>query len=139
MLRGLDYCLKIVYKLKGGATAWKQNSKQNERVDVAKRRVQDYVKSKTGMVVDKPDPVGAGGTTTTGNIACNLLFDPVQRKVLVECVPEKARRDGRCDRDVFGEFVTNLSSCFLNIEELDKLYDDVSYLMYFLIIKYKEF
>ena len=94
----------------------------------------------TGMVVDKPDPVGAGGTTTTGNIARNLLFDPVQRKVLVECVPEKARRDGRCDRDVFGEFVTNLSSCFLNIEELDKLYDYVSYRypMYLLIIKYKE-
>ena len=73
-----------------------------ERVDVAKRKVQDYIKSKTGMVVDKPDPVGAGGTTTTGNIARNLLFDSVQRKVLVECVPEKTRRDGRCDRDIFG-------------------------------------
>ena len=43
--------------------AWKQNSKQKERVDAAKRKVQDYIKSKkTGMVVDKPDPVQAGGT-----------------------------------------------------------------------------
>ena len=25
LLRGLDYCLKIVYKLKGGVTAWKHN------------------------------------------------------------------------------------------------------------------
>ena len=129
LLRGLDYCLKIVYKLKGGVTAWKQNSKQKERVDAAKRKVQDYIKSKTGMVVDKPDPVGAGGTTTTGNIARNLLFDPVQRKVLVESTPEKTRRDGTCDRDVFGEFVTNLSVILkavsskknINVEELDKL------------------
>ena len=64
------------------------------------------------MVVDKPDPVGAGGTTTTCNIARNLLFHPLQRRVLVECIPEKTRRDGRCDRDVFGEFVTNFKSCF---------------------------
>ena len=51
------------------------------------------------MLVDKPDPVGAGGTTTTctGNIARNVLFDPLQCKVLVECVPEKTTRDGRCD------------------------------------------
>eukprot|EP00731_Ephydatia_muelleri_P028943 Em0020g587a len=95
LLRGLDYCLKIVYKLKAGVTAWIQNSKQKERVDVAKRKVQEYIKTKTGMTVDKPDPVGAGGTTTTGNIARNLLFDPAKRQVLVECVPEKSRKDGR--------------------------------------------
>ena len=66
-------------------------------------------RTKTGMTVDKPDPVGAGGTTTTGNIARNLLFDPAKRQVLVECVPEKSRKDGRCDRNVFNEFFTNLS------------------------------
>ena len=43
LLRGLDYCLKIVYKLKAGVTAWIQNSKQKERVDVAKRKVQEYI------------------------------------------------------------------------------------------------
>ena len=46
LLRGLDYCLKIVYKLKVGVTAWIQNSKQKERVDVAKRKVQEYIKDK---------------------------------------------------------------------------------------------
>ena len=79
------------------------------------------------MVVDKPDSVGAGGTTTTGKIARNLLFDLVQRMVLVECIPEKTRRDGRCDRDLFGELVTNLSVILnavssrrnVNIDELD--------------------
>ena len=90
-----------MYKLKGGVTAWIQNSKQKECVDVAKRKVQKYIKTKTGMAVDKPDPVGAGGTTTTGNIARNFLFDPAKRQVLVECVPEKSRKDGRCDRNVF--------------------------------------
>ena len=90
------------------------------------------------MMVDKPDPVEAGGTTSTGNIACNLLFDPVQRKVLVECIREKTRRDGRCDRDVFGEFVTNLSVILkavssrknVNIEELDKLCKETSLLIH---------
>ena len=59
--------------------------------------------------MDKPDPVGAGDTTTTGNIAQNLLFDPAKRQVLVECVPEKSRKDGRCGRNIFYEFIANLS------------------------------
>ena len=137
LLRGLDYCLKIVYKLKAGVTAWIQNSKQKERVDVAKRKVQEYIKTKTGMTVDKPDPVGAGGTTTTGNIARNLLFHPAKRQVLVECVPEKSRKDGRCDRNVFNEFITNLSVILkavssrrnVNIEELDHLCKETSLLI----------
>ena len=63
--------------------------------------------------MDKPDPIGVGSTTTTGNIAHNLLFDPVQRKVLVECIREKTRWDGRCDRDVFGEIFFCISKrCF---------------------------
>ena len=63
--------------------------------------------------MDKPDPVGAGGTTTTGNIAQNLLFDPAKHQVLVECVPKKSRKDGRCDRNVFNEFICNFKSSFL--------------------------
>ena len=55
---------------------------------MAKRKVLEYIKTKTGMTADKPDPVGACGTTTTGNIAQNLLFDPAKCQVLVKCVPE---------------------------------------------------
>ena len=40
-----------MYKLKAGVTACVQNSKQKERVDVAKRKVQEYIKTNTGMTV----------------------------------------------------------------------------------------
>ena len=33
------------------------------------------IKAKTGIAVDMPDAVGAGGTSTTGNTARALLFD----------------------------------------------------------------
>ena len=126
-----------MYELKAGVTAWIQNSKHKERVDLAKRKVQEYIKTKTGMTVDKPDPVGAGGTTTTGNIARNLLFDPAKSQVLVECVSEKSRKDGRCDRNVFNEFITNLSVICtavsskrnVNTEEIDHLCKEKSLLI----------
>ncbi|KAL5506623.1 hypothetical protein EMCRGX_G008309 [Ephydatia muelleri] len=34
--------------------------------------------------------VGAGGTSTTGNTARALLFDPEKRQVLIECIPQKS-------------------------------------------------
>ena len=46
-------------------------------IKAARKRIQEIIKAKTGLSVDKPDPVGAGGTTTaTGNMARKLLFDP---------------------------------------------------------------
>ena len=101
LLRGLDYCLKLV---------WKENKQNSVMIKAARKRIQEIIKAKTGLSVDKPDPVGAGGTTTaTGNMARKLLFDPSKRQVLVDCIPEKIQGDGRCDRKVFNEFITNLS------------------------------
>ena len=60
-------------------TAWIQNSKQKECVDVAKRKDQEYIQTKTGMTVDKPDPVGAGGTT-------GLLL-PCIKSWLIQLIP----------------------------------------------------
>ena len=76
-----------------------------------------------------PDAVGAGGTSTTGNTARALLFDPEKRQVLIECIPQNVRRDQECDRVVYDEFITNLSITLrvvsskqrINTEHLDHL------------------
>ena len=83
LLRGLDYCLKLVYKLNAKVNVWKENKQISVMIKAAKKRVQEIIKAKTGLSVDKPDPVGAGGTSTTGNMARKLLFDPSKRQVLV--------------------------------------------------------
>ena len=41
------------------------------------------IEDKTGMIIDRPDSVG-GGTTTTGNTARKCLFEAKNRQVLVE-------------------------------------------------------
>ena len=72
LLRDLDYCLKLVCKLSAGVDEWKENSQTKAKVRVAKKFIQETIKAKTGLTVDKPDPVVAGGTTTTGNMARQL-------------------------------------------------------------------
>ena len=84
------------------------------------------IKAKTGIAVDMPDAVGAGRTSTTGNTA---RADPEKRQVLIECIPQKVRRDQECDRVVYDEFITNLSIILrvvsskqrINTEHLDHL------------------
>ena len=128
LLRGLDYCLKIMYKLNAGVTAWRENKEQASRVNKAKERVRAIIKEKTGMIINRPDSVG-GGTTTTGNTARKCLFEAKNRQVLIECIPLKVRSDGECDRKVFDEFITNLSVVLraisskqiVNTHQLDQL------------------
>ena len=78
-------------------------------VKKAKKRVQEMIWTRTGMSVDKPDSVGAGGTTTTGNIARRLLLSPLKHQVLVDCIPMSTRTDGKCDRVVFDDFIMHFS------------------------------
>ena len=109
LLRGLNYCLKLVYKLSAGVDEWKENSQTKAKVRVAKKFIQETIKAKTGLTVDKLAPVGVGGTTTTGNMARQLLSDSVKRKFLVDCVLVKIRADEKCDQKMFDEFITNYS------------------------------
>jgi hypothetical protein len=84
--------LKIICKLKGGATAWKE-SKHTSLVDKAKKRVRETIKEQTGMIIDRPDSV-AGGTTTTGNTAARCFINATTRQVLIDCVTRKVESDG---------------------------------------------
>lgn len=75
LLRGFDFCLKILHKLNAGVTSWKDGKILAGHVNEAKKRVREIIKNKTGVAVDQPDSVGAGGTTTTGNTAQMFLFE----------------------------------------------------------------
>eukprot|EP00731_Ephydatia_muelleri_P012099 Em0006g993a len=68
---------------------WKEDQKQKTKKKEAKKRIIAMIKAKTGIAVDMPDVVEAGGTSTTGNTARALLFDPEKRQVLIECIPQK--------------------------------------------------
>ena len=57
LLRGLNYYLKIIYKLNAGVTVWKESEHQASLVDKAKKQVRETIKAKTGMIIDRPDSV----------------------------------------------------------------------------------
>ena len=57
LLRGMDYYLKIIYKLNAGVTVWKESEHQASLVDKAKKQVRETIKAKTGMIIDRPDSV----------------------------------------------------------------------------------
>ena len=108
LLRDLDYCFKLIYKLNAGLTTRKENAQDKKHGKRAKKRVQEMIWTRTGMSADEPDSVSAGGTTTTGNTA-RLLFDPLKRQVLVDCIAMSTKADGKCDRVVFDDFIMHFS------------------------------
>ena len=63
MIRGLDCCLKVVYKRIAGFTSWKDDRKQKTKKKETKNRIIAMIKAKTGIAVDMPDALGAGGTS----------------------------------------------------------------------------
>ena len=69
------YCLKVASKLNAGFTSWKEDQKQKTKKKEAKMRIIAMIKAKSGIAVDMPEAVGAGGTSTTGNTARALLYD----------------------------------------------------------------
>ena len=115
-------------------TSWKENKILAGRVNEPKKRVRKIIKNKTGVAVDQPDSVGAGGTTTTGNTARTFLFEAEKRQILVDCIPEKIRAEGQCDKKVYEEFLTNISvflraissSSVINNEVLETLCKETS-------------
>ena len=66
---------RYLYKLNAGVTSWTEGKILAGRVNEAKKRVREIIKSKTGIAVDQPDSVGSGVTTATGNTARKFLFE----------------------------------------------------------------
>ena len=126
-LRAMDWVLKIVYHLVAGIRSWKENFINEKKIKKAKEKVQSQIYENTGIRVDEPDPVGKGGTSTTGPISKRLLHDTKTRQVLIDCIPERG-----ADKATLAQIVSNLSiilrlvssSDFVNCEKLEALCKD---------------
>ena len=93
MLRTFDHFMKVVVHIKAGVFSWsKSNSTDKLFLQTAKKQLQDVIKEKIHNIKwDFPDSTGKGGTTTTGNVARELLLNPENRKIIIGEILEKDR------------------------------------------------
>ena len=91
LLRVFDWCLKVVYHLRAELSSWIEHKDDKKAIENVKKEVKDYMRNKTGIVVDEPDSTGAGGNTNTGNNVRNILWNKTNRDALADCVPENKK------------------------------------------------
>ena len=128
-LRTMDWILKTIYHLAAGVRTWRENFLNEEKIKKAKDKVKSHIYGKTGIRVDEPDPVGKGGTSTTGPISRRLIHERTNRQALIDCIPEKGD-----DRKQLAQVIQNMSvilrlvSCTeqINPTKLDVLCKDTS-------------
>ena len=63
--------------------------------------IREIIKNKTGVAVDQPDSTGVWGTTTPHEIVRKFLYEAEKQQILVDCITEKVREDGQCDKKVY--------------------------------------
>ena len=81
VLRCFGWIYKICYHATAGHYSWSEAKldvshragRALQFLQLAKDQIQKTVKEETGINLEKPDPTGHGGTTTTGNVAKSLL------------------------------------------------------------------
>ena len=122
LLRVFDWCLKVVYHLRAKLSSWNENNSDKGAIEIAKKEVKDYMRNKTGIVVDEPDSTGAGGNTNTGNNVRNILWNKTNRDALADCVPENKKN---LVQSTFRNLAIILrlvsSNCKIDLEKFDIL------------------
>ena len=71
----MDWILKIIYHLAASVRTWRENLQNKAKIKRAKDNVKASIHERTGIRADEPDPVGKGGTSTTGQVSKRLLHD----------------------------------------------------------------
>ena len=86
ILRTFDHFMKTVVYVKAGVYDWSESSTNaaNRFIKQAKLEIQKALFDHTGIKWDYPDATGKGGTTTTGNVARELLHKTVNRTLVIE-------------------------------------------------------
>ena len=91
LLRCFGWIFKICYHATAAHYSWSE-AKLNvsnriaralEFLKQAKEQIQAKVKEETSITMEKPDPTGHGGTSTTGNVASQML-NTSNRRLLTE-------------------------------------------------------
>ena len=93
LLRTFDHFMSTVVHAMAGVYAWSGKSANDKIfIESARRRLQDVIQDHIhGTKWDFPDSGGKGGTTTTGNVAKDLLFKSANRQIIINQLPEKDR------------------------------------------------
>ena len=81
LLRSFGWIFKICYHATAAHYSWSEAklnvshrvSRALEFLKQAKLQIQAKVKEETSITLEKPDPTGHGGTSTTGNVATEML------------------------------------------------------------------
>ena len=127
MLRVFDWCLKVIYHLRASLKSWIESKEDLNVLKITKKEVTDYIEKKTGISVDQPDPTSAGGSNTTGNTGRRILWNKVNRDILVECVPKNKQVSLQY---IFRNLAIILrlisSDCKIKVEKLDLLCKDTA-------------
>ena len=89
LLRCFGWLYKICYHSTASHMSWSeaklnvsnQLSRALDFLKLAKEEIQTRVKAETSICLEKPDPTGHGGTTTTGNVV-KVMLNTNHRKLL---------------------------------------------------------
>ena len=93
LMRSFDFIIKLIIHEIAEIRHWSEEVSMQDAqfVKQAKRNLQDHLKLHTGIKLDFPDATGKGGTTTTGNVARRILWEPKLRELTLSLIPERRR------------------------------------------------
>ena len=86
LLRNFDHFMKAAVHVKAGVIDWSESpsSINKQFLERAKTEIQERIKTDIhGIKWDVPDSSGKGGTSTTGNVARDLLHNSSNRGIIV--------------------------------------------------------
>lgn len=92
LLRNFDHWMKTVVHVKAGVFDWSESptSWNQPFLNRAKKDIQDTIYNNIhGTKWDFPDTSGKGGTTTTGNVARDLLHNSSNREIILSGVSDE--------------------------------------------------
>ena len=103
LLRCFGWLFKICYHATAGHFSWSEAkldvsnrvAHALEFLKIAKESIQEKVKSATSITLEKADPTGHGGTSTTGNVA-KAMLNTENRKLLTQGIDSTELR-GKID------------------------------------------
>ena len=86
LLRLFDIFMNTTVHCKARVFTWSvpDSSRMKEFIKTARLQLQEHIKNCLNIKWDFPDSTGKGGTSTKGNIARELLFNKVNRDIIVK-------------------------------------------------------
>ena len=127
LMRTFDWALKVLYHRCANLKSWIEHAEDRAVLKGAKEVVQNIVEKKTGIKIDHPDPVGAGGNSNNGNTVRRIFWNRDNRDLLAECAPDE---DQELLKSIFRYLAIILrlasSDHKINVDKLDIMCKDTA-------------